>query len=60
MPWVRQSLCPQAAASATYEDIDSFIERHPNFQLRDELLVEGGCHVGKADGRNNWPGKWLI
>jgi hypothetical protein len=38
------------AASATWEDADSFIDRYPGFQLRDELLVEGGerCHVGPA------------
>jgi hypothetical protein len=30
---------------ATWEDIDSFIERHPNFQLEYELLDEGGKDV---------------
>jgi hypothetical protein len=36
------------AASATWEDLDSFRDKHPTFQLEDELLVEGGerCHVG--------------
>jgi hypothetical protein len=38
----------ETAASATWEDLVSFIERYPEFQLEDELLVEGGgrCHVG--------------
>ena len=31
----------ESAASATREDADSFIDRYPNFQLEDELLVEG-------------------
>jgi len=35
----------ESAASATREDADSFIERYPNFQLEDELLVEGGRDV---------------
>ena len=30
---------------ATWEDIDSFTERYPAFQLEDELLVEGGGDV---------------
>jgi hypothetical protein len=33
------------AASATWEDADSFIDRYPGFQLEDELLVEGGRDV---------------
>ena len=37
----------EPAASATWEDLDSFRDRFPSFQLEDELLVEGGrCHVG--------------
>jgi hypothetical protein len=32
----------ETAASATWEDLVSFIERYPEFQLEDELLVEGG------------------
>ena len=38
------------ASAATWEDLDSFRERHPSFQLEDKLLVEGGerCHVGPA------------
>ena len=32
----------EAASSATWEDLDSFVERYPAFQLEDELLVEGG------------------
>jgi hypothetical protein len=35
----------EPAASATWEDIDSFIERYPTFQLEDKLLVEGGRDV---------------
>jgi hypothetical protein len=33
------------AASATWEDTDSFINHYPGFQLEDELLVEGGRDV---------------
>ena len=38
----------EPAASATWEDLDSFRDRFPSFQLEDELFVEGGerCHVG--------------
>jgi len=32
----------EPASAATWEDLDSFRERHPSFQLEDELLVEGG------------------
>ena len=32
----------EPAASATWEDLDSFRDKHPAFQLEDELLVEGG------------------
>ena len=32
----------EPAASATWEDLDSFRDRFPSFQLEDELLVEGG------------------
>ena len=35
----------EPAASATWEDVDSFTERYPSFQLEDELLVEGGRDV---------------
>jgi hypothetical protein len=35
----------EPAASATWEDIDSFIDRYPSFKLEDELLVEGGRDV---------------
>ena len=35
----------EAASSATWEDLDSFVERYPAFQLEDELLVEGGRDV---------------
>ncbi|XP_044431667.1 uncharacterized protein [Triticum aestivum] len=40
----------EAASSATWEDLHSFVERYPAFQLEDELLVEGGerCHVGRC------------
>lgn len=39
----------ETAASATWEDVDSFLDKYPVFQLEDELLVERGgerCHVG--------------
>jgi len=37
----------ELATSATWEDVDTFIDRYPSFQLEDELLVEGGgCLVG--------------
>ena len=32
----------EPASSATWEDIDAFIEQHPTFQLEDELLLQGG------------------
>jgi hypothetical protein len=32
----------ESTASSTWEDLDSFIDRYPEFQLEDELLVEGG------------------
>jgi hypothetical protein len=35
----------EPAASTTWEDADSFIERYPSFQLEDELLIEGGRDV---------------
>jgi len=35
----------EPAASATWEDIESFIDRYPSFKLEDELLVEGGRDV---------------
>lgn len=48
---VRQALIQwkgEPATSATWEDVDTFMDRYPTFQLEDELLVEGGerCHVG--------------
>jgi len=35
----------ETAASATWEDVDSFLHKYPAFQLKDELLVEGGRDV---------------
>ena len=35
----------ETAASATWEDVDSFLHKYPAFQLEDELLVEGGRDV---------------
>jgi len=35
----------EPAASATWEDLDSFRDRFPSFQLEDKLLVEGGRDV---------------
>jgi hypothetical protein len=38
---VKKSAEIPPTASATWEDIDSFIDRSPTFQLKDELLVKG-------------------
>ncbi|CAO2161375.1 unnamed protein product [Urochloa humidicola] len=35
----------EPASAATWEDVDSFVQRYPAFQLEDELLVEGGRDV---------------
>jgi hypothetical protein len=35
----------EPVASATWEDHDSFIDRYPSIQLKDELLVKGGRDV---------------
>jgi hypothetical protein len=35
----------EPAASATWEDLDSFTARFPQFQLEDELTLEGGIDV---------------
>ena len=35
----------ESAASATWEDLDSFTSRYPAFQLEDELILEGGRDV---------------
>ncbi|XP_066347662.1 uncharacterized protein [Miscanthus floridulus] len=35
----------KTAASATWEDLDTFPERYPVFQLEDELALEGGRDV---------------
>ena len=45
----------EPAASATWEDLDSFRDRFPSFQLEDELFVEGGSDVmvGKVYHRRN-------
>ena len=32
----------ESAALATWEDIDAFTAKYPNFQLEDELLLDGG------------------
>jgi hypothetical protein len=42
---VKKSAETPPTASATWEDIDSFIDRSPTFQLEDELLVKGGGDV---------------
>ena len=38
----------EPASSATWEDLDEFRATYPEFQLEDELDLEGGgrCHVG--------------
>ncbi|WVZ82924.1 hypothetical protein U9M48_030129 [Paspalum notatum var. saurae] len=35
----------QPASAASWEDVDDFVRRYPQFQLEDELLVEGGRDV---------------
>jgi len=35
----------QTAASATWEDAESFSATYPAFQLEDELLLDGGRYV---------------
>jgi len=35
----------QPASAASWEDVDSFVQRYLQFQLADELLVEGGRDV---------------
>jgi hypothetical protein len=35
----------QSPASATWEDVDSFVARFPSFQLKDELPLEAGRDV---------------
>jgi hypothetical protein len=42
---VKKSAGTPPTTSATWEDIDSFIDRSPTFQLEDELLVKGGGDV---------------
>jgi hypothetical protein len=32
----------QTAASVTWEDLDTFRDKYPDFQLEDELDIEGG------------------
>jgi hypothetical protein len=32
----------QSVASATWEDLDTFRDKYPGFQLEDELDIEGG------------------
>ena len=48
----------ETAASATWEDVDSFLHMYPAFQLEDDLLVEGGemsCGATPIQG-NGTPG----
>jgi hypothetical protein len=35
----------QSGASATWEDLDTFRDKYPDFQLEDELDIEGGRDV---------------
>jgi hypothetical protein len=40
-------------SASTWEDVDSFIDKYPDVQLEDELLIEGGemsCGVGTTSG----------
>jgi hypothetical protein len=34
-----------SAADASWVDLDEFRKLYPTFQLEDELVIEGGCHV---------------
>ena len=38
----------EPAASATWEDVDSFLDLYPSFQLEDELPVQGQMSCGGA------------
>jgi hypothetical protein len=37
--------CHEQASSVTWEDLNDFCSRFLDFQLEDELDLEGGCHV---------------
>ncbi|XP_039851281.1 uncharacterized protein LOC120709676 [Panicum virgatum] len=48
----------ESPVSATWEDIDSFTEQHPTFQLEDELLLQGeemSCGAGSTPARTAGP-----
>jgi hypothetical protein len=43
----------QSVALATWEDLDTFCDKYPDFQLEDELDIEGGemsCGVARTAG----------
>jgi hypothetical protein len=60
---VKKSAGTSPTTSATWEDIDSFIDRSPTFQLEDELLVKGGgdvmwgANIKGAPGLETQPGQ---
>jgi hypothetical protein len=41
----------ESAASSTWEDVDTFLVKHPTFQLEDELNLDGGGDVRRARER---------
>ena len=41
--------CDKQTSSATWEDLDDFRSRFPDFQLEDELDLEGGGEMSCAD-----------
>ena len=47
----------QPASAATWEDLHSFMERYPHFQLEDKLLVEGGEMLCGANTMAGGPSK---
>ena len=46
----------ESAASATWEDVEPFRAKYPEFQLEDELLLDGGrdVMVGRTYTRRRW------
>jgi transcriptional regulator GlxA family with amidase domain len=43
----------QSSSAASWEDVDQFQQRYPDFQLEDKLFLEGGSDVmwGRTYGR---------
>jgi hypothetical protein len=44
---------------ATWELVDDFKARFPDFQLEDELFLEGGRDVMVGNSTSAWEQKWL-